>query len=682
MEFKYSTIVEAVLDHGKTIPDKPAVCFKKQVVTYKQLADYITAGAKVLSENYGVAENDYVMITAISKPEYVVTSLAVQYLGAVAISLDKSALDATNAKLADMVKPRLFITDKKVPDGVRKLSLRQFYGEVQEAASAGGPVPEYKLPDPEKTAEIIFTTGTTGTPKGAMLSYKNTYTSTVFTIKGVHRTPDCVELLPLPLNHSFGLRVLRALLYLGATVILQNGFMFPMETETNIREYKCNGICIVPASAEKLYQNMGDRFAEIFSPLEYMEVSAGSLSVGMKQRLLAVIPTVHLYNVWGSSETGSAIFLDVTNHPEHIASLGQPMEGVEIRMLDPEGNIYVANSAANAGRMIMKGDMNMKGYFELPDVTAETIADGYLRTGDLAYMTEDGFVYMLGRADDLIKVGGENVSPVEVENVASMYDGIRECVVIGVDDPEGVLGQVPALYYVRSGMDFDEKKCSDFMQSKLELFKLPKVFVEISELPRNRLKKIDRKALKKMWANRGDEVERTPVVSAILDRRSVRDFTDREIPREILEQLALCGTYAPCGHNLQNWKFTIVRKAEEIAKIKELCSTVAKRTKTYFYGFNNPTALILVSCDTRDPYGIQDSSAAAENIMLAAHSHGIGSVWINVLMKICDEPEIRELLTSYGIPASHNVWAMLAMGYPSNKPSVLAKKPNTIGWVE
>lgn len=149
----------------------------------------------------------------------------------------------------------------------------------------------------------------------------------------------------------------------------------------------------------------------------------------------------------------------------------------------------------------------------------------------------------------------------------------------------------------------------------------------------------------------------------------------------MLETLAECGTFAPSGHNLQTWRFTVVQNAETIAEIKELVRETAKREKVYFYGFNNPAALILVSNDRRNHYAVQDASCAAQNIMLAAHSLGLGSVWLNPLMTICDEPEIRELLRSFEVPDTHIVWAMLALGYPAQEGKLLAKRQDAVRWM-
>lgn len=681
----YQTIVEAVLAYGKSMPDKLAVCFKQNRLTYKELSERVRAIAHIFKEEYGVKRGDLIMISALSKPEYVVALLGGQFLGATVVPVDKSALAGTLSKLYHLVDPRLFLTDIRVTDAeVQTTSLKEVYAKTVMLSQNSYQLieeMEYEIPDMDSTAEIIFTTGTTGNPKGAMLSYRNILVGTKYTRDGINRNKDNIELLPLPLNHSFGLRVLRTLLYVGATVVLQNGFMFSKEMTANIEEFGCTGIAIVPASVEQLYRNLGDKFAEVFSQFKYIEISAGSLSVGMKQRLLEVIPKVCIYNTWGSSETGGVIFLNVSKTPEHIASLGRPAEGVEVAMLDENGNKYIATSIENAGRMIMKGDMQMQGYFNLPDITAETLVNGYLYTGDLAYKTADGYIYMLGRADDIINVGGEKVSPIEVENVASMMSDIRECACVGVEDKEGTRGQIPVLFVVPEKAECNERDISAFLAKKLERYKLPEHYIMIDTIPRNSMKKIDRKTLKKMWES-GKDMNRNPVISAIYGRRSVRDFQDKRIPKDILEQIVACGYQAPSGHNMQTWKFVVLTNREKINGLKEIIQPVAKKKGVHFYGFNNPDTIILVSNDIRNPDGVQDSSCAIQNMMLAAYSLGLGSVWLNPLMKICDEPEIRPILSEYGIPQNHNVWGMVALGYPANQPSPLAKKENVVSWIE
>ena len=113
------------------------------------------------------------------------------------------------------------------------------------------------------------------------------------------------------------------------------------------------------------------------------------------------------------------------------------------------------------------------------------------------------------------------------------------------------------------------------------------------------------------------------------------------IPEEILAMIIKAGTYAPSGHNLQTWRFTVIKNGRKIIQLKEILQKTAEEKSVFVYGFENPRYLVLISNDRRNPHGIQDASCVAQNIMLAAYSYGIGSVWLNSLMTICDEPKIR-----------------------------------------
>ncbi len=363
-----------------------------------------------------------------------------------------------------------------------------------------------------------------------------------------------------------------------------------------------------------------------------------------------------------------------------IGSLGRTLPQVQVKIIDAEGNT-IKSDAAHPGRMALKGDMQMAGYWNRPELTAQTLVDGWLLTGDMAYIDEDNYIYMLGRADDIINVGGEKISPIEVEETAGQYDSVRECACIGVEDPDGILGQIPVLFLTTKNT-YTEEGLIKFLSDKLERYKIPKRFIVTDAIPRNRMQKIDRKELLSMWENRDRLYLMNPIMQTILTRRSIRKFTDREVPAEILDMICRAGIYAPSGHNLQTWRFTVIESRDRIMELKEVTRKAALSKKVYFYGFESPRCLILVSNDRRNPDGIQDASCAAQNIMLAAHSYGIGSVWLNPLMRLCDEPEIREVLNSYGIPGEHIVWAMIALGYPVESGSVLAKKMDVVNYVE
>ena len=673
----YNTLVEAILSHATTIGNKPAVIMKKTVLTYRDLAEQVRKTASILKERYNISDGDRVMISGLSKPEYIVMFLGVQYLHAITVPIDKVWLEDTVLKLYDFIHPRIIISDMAIHrDDVRIVSLRGLYADVLNSNSIEQ---EYVLPEMSNVAEMLFTTGTTGTPKGVMLTYRNILSITNNNIEGVGIHFDDIVLDALPLCHSLGLREARMTLFIGATLIIQNGFSFQKELRNNIEEHGCTGFVCVPATMEQLSRSVNG-FSELFSHFRYMEIGAGSLSYDLKKRLPQLLPNTEIYNTWGSSETGGVIFLDVKRRQDKITSLGKPISSASIKVIDNNGVEIHATNIDNAGRLAVYGEMNMVGYFNMPDINEKTLVDDWLLTNDLVYTDEEGFVYMLGRADDIINVGGEKVSPIEIENVATEFEKVRDAACIGVHDD--IMGQVPVLY-VQADDPFDEKDLNYFLTGALESFKLPKSIIRVTEIPRNRMKKLDRKAVRKLWENKDAVEEQNHLfIQTMLSRHSVRSFTDRPINRKILETLISAGIQAPTGHNLQTWRFTIVINATVIERIKTIGKEIAIREKTGFYGFNNPNVLILVSNDRRNDCGIQDASCATENILLAAHSLGLGGCWLNGLTRICDQPEIRTLLNELNIPKTHLVYSMIALGYPKSEDKAPVRKTNVVNWIE
>ena len=168
------------------------------------------------------------------------------------------------------------------------------------------------------------------------------------------------------------------------------------------------------------------------------------------------------------------------------------------------------------------------------------------------------------------------------------------------------------------------------------------------------------------------------VMQAILGRRSIRKFEGREVPKEVLDDLVQAALHAPSGMGKKTWKFTVVSNRE---KIRELAKVMGEVLGREGYNMYDPTALIIPSNLKESPFGKEDNACALENIFLAAYSYGVGSVWINQMRDISDDPAIRPLLTQMGIPEDHVVYGMAALGYPA-KPGNGYKEGGEVAFVE
>lgn len=641
-------------------PDKTALIFRKEKLTYRELYEKMTGIAAFLEEEK-IGKGSRVCFSAVSRPEAAAVYLGIQLYGAIAVPADKNASAENLASLYELSESELLLSAKPVKEDIRVCSLKEVYQKAEKQ--------EYTFikPDGEEIAEILFTSGTTGKPKGVMLSYRAVYHILSNTIEGTGIREDEIVLLPLPLHHSFALRVLRAVLYKGGTVVLQNGFTFAKEAENNITEHHCTAMACVPASYEVMKNQMQNVFAPVMRKLRYIEFGAGSLSVRQRREITEMLPDTLIFNTWGSSESGGAVFCNVSEvvHDEKtIGALGRPLPGkVRMQVLDEDGNVMNSDKL-HPGRMVLQGDMQMSGYWKDPENTADALRNGWLWTSDQVYL-EKGYVYMLGRADDIINVGGEKVSPLEIENTAGQYEYIRDCACIGAADPEGITGQIPVLFVVTKA-GYKEEELQKYLAAKMDRYKLPKQYIALEQIPRNRMQKIDRRELRSIYENKDQISLINPVMQAILSRHSVRRFTAEDIPENILQMILKAGYHAPTDHNMQSWRFTVLVKKEDIELLKEKTAAAAAADNVYFYGFENPKAVVLVSNDERNASGCQDASCAAENMMIAAASYGVGSVWLNPLRTLRHAEPVSSFLDDCGIPENHIVWAMIALGYPAS----------------
>ena len=666
------------------MPEKTALYSGDYQVSYGELAKMIKRAEFALL-SLGVKRGDNIILSAAMKWEYIAAFLAVKLIRAVAVPVLKTASAKEVSYIIERTESCLFFSDS--PKYSEITNVHPYNSLFENDSANNSCIDKYCneiIPD-EEISEILFTSGTTSFPKGVMLSQSGLKASIKNTSIGMDMSIDDTLMLPLPLNHSFGLRVLRSALYNGETIVLQNGFSFAAEIKDKIEKYNCNCMVAVASGFQMLLEQMGDAYKSVFHTMKYIEFSAGAVPVTMRQKLVEDLPKVRLYNTWGSTETGGGLFLCFSEKKDKITSAGAAINDIVLGIADDDGKIHVDSYNAS-GRLALQSNAMMLGYYKDEQLTKQTISGKWLYTNDSAFMDKDGYIYLNGRIDDLISVGGEKVAPSAVERIVMEYMEVTDCVCIGVDDPDGILGQVPILFVV-SNDKYQVKHLLEHIRIYGNNYMVPYSVVNIHEIPRNYMGKVDRKALYELWLHDNERNKKTrgfsdEVMELMLTRRSIRQFTDEPVDIEILKKLVHVAAMAPSGHNMQTWRFTVINNLGIIDRIKETTKKVAKEKKTLFYGFNNPSALIIVSNDRRNPDALQDSSAAIENILLLSHASNLGACWLNAWFTICDEPEIRAMMDEFKIPKTHIVHGIVGIGYPANTVKTPAKKENVAMFIE
>jgi acyl-CoA synthetase (AMP-forming)/AMP-acid ligase II len=365
---------------------------------------------------------------------------------------------------------------------------------------ARDPVPGPAKVDPDDVAVLLYTSGTTGFPKGAMLSHRNT----LFNVSSCRTTlfyrEDDVGLLALPLFHVTGLNSqLVALLACGGTVVLQKEYDTTRMLELLTR-HRATALFFVPA----IYQLITLRHDLDRFDLSSARVAAYGGAPMAPETIVALgrILPGELHNCYGLTECSSlGTVLPAENALTHAESVGRPVPGTLAEVRGPDGR---ALPPGGIGELYLQGPHIVRGYFNAPEKTQEAIRDGWLGTGDVARIDADGFVYILDRAKDMINRGGEKIYSLEVENVLYTYPGVAEAAVFGI--PHRVFGEVPAARLVPlPGETIDPEKVRAFCRTRLADYKVP-VQVEIADrIPRNPGGKVLKKELRKEWESRSRE---------------------------------------------------------------------------------------------------------------------------------------------------------------------------------
>lgn len=380
------------------------------------------------------------------------------------------------------------------PEGIRMGTGRTWSWATADRTNSPSPEPP-RVIDVDLAA-LIYTSGSTGEPKGVMSTHRNMVSAARSIIEYIGNEPDDVILVPLPLSFDYGLyQVLMAFMF-GATVVLETFFMYPEAVLRTIEREQVTGLPIVPTIAAVLLR-LRDLPGRHLESLRYVTNTGAALPVEHIKRLREILPHVRIFSMFGLTECKRVCFLPPDELDRRPASVGKAIPNCETLVVDENG---VPVAPGESGELIVRGSNVMQGYWHSPEATQRTYRDGSypddrrLHSGDYFRVDEEGYLYFLGRRDDLIKSRGERISAREVENVLCTMAGVAEAAVIGV--PDDVMGQaVKAFVVPADGGAIAERHVLRHCRDNLESFMVPKYVDIVDTLPRTPHGKVDKRTL-------------------------------------------------------------------------------------------------------------------------------------------------------------------------------------------
>ena len=477
-----NSVVECIYIHSLQDPDKLAVVTENEKVTYAELWKMIRTAAMRIREK-GVTVGDRVMLEAPSDAAYLACCYGTELLGAISVPYEKKSPDDRIREIAEDIKPSVILRDSDERDTIE--------GYSDNDASAG--LNDFSFPTPELVAEILYTTGTTGKSKGVMVTHYAQMNMCNSQNPVIGLKKDNVWLIPTPMNHAAGLRKTHMSMVRGSTVNLLQGFTDLKKFFGAIKNNRVTSLYLPPAGVHYVLLLAAKELAKYDDQLDFIYSSSSALPSGDKEKLIELLPHVRKYDAYGGSEVGAVCYIDYNSIRNAAQCVGKPNEGVDIFFVDENYCSFHADRE-NPGIIAIKSNTVTAGYWNEPELTRKTIHDGVIYMSDLGYMDDEGFLYLVGRRDDVINVGGFKVAPTEVEDVALRLPMVDDCVCIPFNDK--INGQVlKLLVVIKEGSQFDPIRMASMIGEKLEAYKVPKYIELIDAIPRTFNGKIDRKAI-------------------------------------------------------------------------------------------------------------------------------------------------------------------------------------------
>ncbi len=489
------SIVEIVAEHAEHMPEKLCIADLAGAYTYADVWRQVRQVSQELAAKE-ICKGDCVMVECTQNAAFLICGLARELAGAIFVPVEHRASEERVRNIFQDTEAKLFVYSTEYDMPVSSVTAEKLLAESAENFADSLPA-AFDFPKAEDTAELLYTTGTTGASKGIELTNRNNIALAENVSYGTEMKKDNVELIPLPLSHSHGLRCCYANMLNGSAVVLIEGVMWVNQVFDLIHKYHVTALDVSPSAILFLEQLAKGKLSEISPQIDYIQVGTEALQEHVKEMLISYFPSARLYNFYGSTESGRTCALDFNRDRKKPGCIGRPTRNA-IFMVTDENRKPIESSEDNMGLLATAGAMNMKGYWHQPELTEQIMQGGYVFTNDLGYIDEEGFVYTLGRKDDVINYKGIKISPSEIEDSARKYDKIVDCACVPKEDR--LSGQVPKLFVVvQDKEDFRQKEMFEFLKKYIDGNKMPKEIEVIDEIPRtyngkiHRVKLLDRK---------------------------------------------------------------------------------------------------------------------------------------------------------------------------------------------
>jgi long-chain acyl-CoA synthetase len=452
--------------------DKLFLLGPKETITYKDLYDHCIKLAAYLNNTVGNDQN--ILLLAPNSVFFITAYLAILKSGNVVVPLNPEIEQSNLDFIQDKCRANLTFT---TPQLTTKLNFKKAVvftekniNQIFHQAEHRTPITDYS----DSLAEIIFTSGSTGEPKGVMISHKNLIANTGSILEYLHLTDKDIMLVVLPFYYCYGLSLLHTHLRAGGSIALNNMFIMLGGVINDLKQFKCTGFAGVPTHFQILIRKSDSFKTTAFPYLRYVTQAGGKLHNAFISEFIESFPGIRFNVMYGQTEaTARLSWLPPEKLPEKIGSCGKGIPGVKLVVADEQGN---AVKPGDTGEILAYGDNIMQGYYKDPESTGNTIKNGWLYTGDLATVDEEGYIYLTARKKEIIKVGGRRVSPKEIEEVIVSMPEVIDCSIEAVfDEILGETMKATVILKELTGAGMAVESIKTWCAARLASYKIPRI---------------------------------------------------------------------------------------------------------------------------------------------------------------------------------------------------------------
>lgn len=483
---------DIVRQHAANQPEHIVTVFQGVETSYEQmLRNCERLGGYFHRE--GLVQGDVVALLVNNSDSYVMCYFACQMAGLIVLPINTRLAPPEIEYILQHSEARLLVYEQELSSMVEQLiprvpALQHFVHigeggggfELSEAIKLGGEIPMLQQEE-DDTAVIFYTSGTTGKPKGVMLTHRNCVSVASMWNEALALRSDDRVMIVAPLFHCAAAHVfMLPTMYAGGTLIIEPGF-HPEQAIESIQAHDVSIFFGVPAMYMILLSM--PKMESLQAPhLRKFMYGAAPMPYELIRRIKQLFPHIEVQNLYGQTENSPGTSTLGDEHAlSKAGSVGRPLPRCEVRIVDEEGNDV---PTGQVGEIVIKGSHVMKGYLKNPEATALTLRDGWLFSGDLGKFDDEGFLYIVDRKKDMLIRGGENIYPIEVEEVLYQMPEVLEAAVVGI--PHEVYGEVPkACVVARPDSFLTEEQVLVFCQERLAKYKVPAVVEFVDVLPRN-----------------------------------------------------------------------------------------------------------------------------------------------------------------------------------------------------